>query len=65
VARRTISCHLRFTYEYDFGGSWVHDIRMEATLPIDPARRYPVCVGGKCSAPPEDCGACAVRTPKK
>jgi Plasmid pRiA4b ORF-3-like protein len=46
----------RFTYEYDFGDSWVHDIRIEATLPIDPAKRYPVCVAGKCSAPPEDCG---------
>jgi Plasmid pRiA4b ORF-3-like protein len=46
----------RFTYEYDFGDSWVHDIRIEATLSIDPAKRYPVCVGGKCSAPPEDCG---------
>ena len=44
----------RFTYEYDFG--WIHDIRIEATLPIDPAKRYPVCVAGKCSAPPEDCG---------
>jgi outer membrane receptor protein involved in Fe transport len=22
----------RFTYEYDFGDSWVHDIRIEATL---------------------------------
>jgi hypothetical protein len=28
----------RFTYEYDFGDSWVHDIRIEATLPIDPAK---------------------------
>jgi hypothetical protein len=46
----------RFTYEYDFGDSWIHDIRIEATLPIDPAKRYPVCVAGKCSAPPEDCG---------
>jgi hypothetical protein len=26
----------RFTYEYDFGDSWVHDIRIEARLPIDP-----------------------------
>jgi Plasmid pRiA4b ORF-3-like protein len=31
----------RFTYEYDFGDNWVHDIRIEATLPIDPAMRYP------------------------
>jgi hypothetical protein len=46
----------RFTYEYDFGDNWVHDIRIEATLPIDPAMRYPVCVAGKRSAPPEDCG---------
>jgi hypothetical protein len=46
----------RFTYEYDFGDNWIHDIRIEATLSIDPAKHYPVCVGGKCSAPPEDCG---------
>src|SRR3984885_8040414 len=46
----------RFTYEYDFGDSWMHDIRIEATLPIDPAKHYPVCIAGKCSAPPEDCG---------
>jgi hypothetical protein len=46
----------RFTYEYDFGDSWIHDIRIEATLPIDPAKQYPVCVTRKGSAPPEDCG---------
>jgi hypothetical protein len=46
----------RFTYEYDFGDCWVHDLRIEATLPVDPAKCYPVCVGGKRSAPPEDCG---------
>jgi Plasmid pRiA4b ORF-3-like protein len=46
----------RFIYEYDFGDSWIHDIRIEATLPIDPTKHYPVCVAGKCSVPPEDCG---------
>jgi hypothetical protein len=35
----------RFTYEYDFGDCWVHDLRIEATLPVDPAKCYPVCVG--------------------
>jgi hypothetical protein len=25
----------RFIYEYDFGDSWIHDVRIEATLPID------------------------------
>jgi hypothetical protein len=46
----------RFVYEYDFGDSWIHDLRLEATLPVDPRKTYPVCVAGKCSAPPEDCG---------
>ncbi len=39
----------RFTYEYNFGDSWVHNIRIEAILRIDPDKRYPVCVAG--SAP--------------
>jgi Plasmid pRiA4b ORF-3-like protein len=46
----------RFLYEYDFGDSWIHDLRLEATLPINPRKIYPMCVAGKCSAPPEDCG---------
>ena len=46
----------RFVYEYDFGDSWIHDLRLEATSLINPRRTYPVCVAGKCSAPPEDCG---------
>jgi len=46
----------RFVYEYDFGDGWIHDLRLEATLPIHPRKIYPVCVAGKCSAPPEDCG---------
>jgi hypothetical protein len=46
----------RFVYEYDFGDSWVHDRRLEATLPVNPRTIYPTCVAGKCAAPPEDCG---------
>ena len=47
----------RFTYEYDFGDSWVHDVRIEASLPFDPKKRvYPVCIAGQRAAPPEDCG---------
>ena len=46
----------RFTYEYDFGDLWVHDLRIEATLPLDPKRVYPVCIAGRRAAPPEDCG---------
>ncbi|MEJ8826887.1 plasmid pRiA4b ORF-3 family protein [Variovorax humicola] len=46
----------RFTYEYDFGDGWLHDLRIEVTSLIDPKRVYPVCIAGRRAAPPEDCG---------
>ena len=46
----------RFLYEYDFGDQWQHQVRLERILPFQPDRTYPVCIGGKRSAPPEDCG---------
>ena len=46
----------RFLYEYDFGDAWLHDVRIEKRLPVDPKRTYPVCIDGKHGAPPEDCG---------
>jgi len=61
-ARKVRLCDLklrrleRFTYEYDFGDCWIHDLRLEAMLPVDARKIYPVCVAGKNSAPPEDCG---------
>src|SRR6266581_9222349 len=45
----------RFRYVYDYGAHWQCDIRLEATLPCDPARFYPVCLGAKGAAPPEEC----------
>jgi len=46
----------RFTYTYDFGDGWVHEIRLEQQVPVDPRRTYPVCIGGAHGGPPEDCG---------
>jgi Plasmid pRiA4b ORF-3-like protein len=46
----------RFVYEYDFGDSWIHDLRLESTLPVNPRTIYPICLAGKRAAPPEDCG---------
>jgi Plasmid pRiA4b ORF-3-like protein len=43
-------------YEYDFGDGWLHGILLEAILPLDPDRRYPVCVAGARACPPDDCG---------
>jgi len=46
----------KFLYEYDFIDQWRHLIRVEAILPSESNQRYPVCIGGKWAAPPEDCG---------
>lgn len=45
-----------FSYVYNFIDHWVCDLRLEAILPLDPRRVYPVCTGGKRATPPEDCG---------
>jgi Plasmid pRiA4b ORF-3-like protein len=45
----------RFRYVYDFIANWACDIRVEAILSLDPKWCYPVCIGGKRAAPPEDC----------
>lgn len=46
----------RFTYEYDFGDSWLHDILVEKIEPAAEPHPKPVCVTGKRACPPEDCG---------
>jgi hypothetical protein len=46
----------RFTYEYDFGDSWQHEIVLEKTLESEPKVKYPRCVEGAMACPPEDCG---------
>ncbi len=46
----------RFTYEYDFGDGWLHDIVLEAVGEALPGVEYPRCVAGERACPPEDCG---------
>jgi len=43
-------------YEYDFGDSWDHELRIEKVLPLEAGKRYPLCLTGKRACPPEDCG---------
>ncbi len=45
----------RFRYVYDYIAYWVCDLRLEAILPFDPQRFYPVCIGGNHASPAEDC----------
>lgn len=44
----------KFLYEYDFGDSWEHLIRVEDILKPDLKKKYPVCTGGRNLAPIED-----------
>jgi hypothetical protein len=46
----------RFLYEYDFHDAWLHEVRIEKRLLLDPKLTYPVCIDGKHAAPPEDFG---------
>jgi hypothetical protein len=62
----------RFIYEYDLGDSWYHVILVEKILHPEGEQEHPVCLAGKRSIPPEDCGGIsgyyeflkAIRDPK-
>jgi hypothetical protein len=44
----------KFTYTYDFGDSWMHQILLEKIT--DEKIMIPMCTAGKGACPPEDCG---------
>jgi hypothetical protein len=44
----------KFTYTYDFGDSWMHQILLEKIT--DEGIMMPMCTAGKGACPPEDCG---------
>ena len=46
----------RFSYEYDFGDSWNHQIVVEAVESAPQALKFAVCLEGQRACPPEDCG---------
>jgi len=47
----------KFTYEYDFGDGWMHDILIEKAIESDDITvQKAVCLKGKRACPPEDCG---------
>jgi len=43
-------------YTYDFGDSWVHQIKLESIESGSPQEKYPACIGGERACPPEDVG---------
>ena len=46
----------RFTYEYDFGDGWMHQIDVEKVLGAEEGITYPRCTEGANACPPEDVG---------
>ena len=46
----------KFSYLYDFGDSWEHEILVEKVLVAEPNITYPICIKAKRACPPEDCG---------
>jgi hypothetical protein len=46
----------QFSYEYDFGDRWKHEVLFEGCLASDRGVRYPVCLEGERCCPPEDVG---------
>jgi len=47
----------RTIYRYDYGDNWEMSVSLEKILPKTKNAAYPVCIGGKLAAPPEDCGS--------
>src|SRR5205807_7847398 len=45
-----------FTYVYDYGDDWEHELLLEATLMPKPAVTYPRCLADERRCPPEDAG---------
>jgi hypothetical protein len=47
---------VRFRYEYDFGDGWLHEIAFEEFAKPEVNAKYPRCLDGARSGPPEDIG---------
>ncbi|MGA9407714.1 MAG: plasmid pRiA4b ORF-3 family protein [Bacteroidota bacterium] len=45
-----------FTYIYDFGDGWQHELTVERIAAPEKDARYPICLAGERACPPEDCG---------
>jgi hypothetical protein len=56
IARYFSMTNKKADYLYDFGDYWEHSIVLEKILPKDSKTRYPCCIAGKRSSPPDDVG---------
>lgn len=46
----------RFDYVYDYGDFWEHTVEVESVFQPEDDARFPICLEGAASSPPEDVG---------
>lgn len=46
----------KFTFIYDFGDSWTHEVELEKVLDYSYKGIQPKCIDGARNCPPDDCG---------
>lgn len=49
----------RMLYEYGLL-DWTHDVVFEKKVQFDQGSQYPICIDGRMTSPPEDCGSAVV-----
>jgi hypothetical protein len=51
-----IDIRMRFSYQYDFGDDWQHEVVVEAIEAVPLVLKFAACIDGQRACPPEDCG---------
>jgi hypothetical protein len=47
----------KFTYTYDFGDDWEHEVKVKSITQLDEPLKIAFCNIGERASPPEDCGS--------
>jgi hypothetical protein len=51
-----VTVPMHFSYQYDLGDSWEHEVVIETLDPVPLAVKFAACIDGQRACPPEDCG---------
>jgi hypothetical protein len=51
-----VTAPMRFSYQYDFGDNWQHEVVVETMEPVPLVLKFAACIDGQRACPPEDCG---------
>lgn len=56
LAQIVNSAREKFSYRYDLGDDWLHEISIISILPLEKDVIYPYCIAGEGACPPENAG---------